>query len=531
MPYPAIVLEDVTFAWPDGRVLLQSASAIFTGRTGLIGSNGAGKSTLLRLIAGELQPSTGRITVPGRVGVLPQHVVLDTDRRVADLLGIGAQLDALRAIEAGAVDPGLFDLVGDDWDVEARAVAALSLAGLGSLGLERRVGSLSGGEAMLVAITGLRATRPALALLDEPTNNLDGAARATLLELLSGWPVSLLVVSHDLGLLRTMEQIAELEDGRLSVHGGGYDQYREQLERDQAAAAQAVVTARQSLRIEQRQRIAAETKLAHSARKGRKDRANSTFIGAAADERRRRSQQSAGKARGVLDAKVAEAEQRLAEAEQRLRSDAAASIALPDPQLAAGRRLAELRDSERGWIIAGPQRVALTGANGVGKTRLLETLFRPDPAARLQARPLAERIGYLPQRLDDLDAQGSVLANVAAAAPTRTVGEIRAQLAGFGLRGAAVDRPVATLSGGERFMVVLARLLLADPVPQLIVLDEPTNNLYLRRVDALAAALNRYRGGVLVVSHDPEFLDRIGIGTWLEVVAGADGPGLVEYYR
>lgn len=531
MSHNTLVLEDVTFAWPDGRVVVHSASADFTGRTGLIGSNGAGKSTLLRLIAGELQPSAGRVVVAGRVGVLPQHLVLDTDRRVADLLGIGPQLDALRAIEAGGVDPALFDLVGDDWDIEARTVAALSLAGLGRLGLDRRVGTLSGGEAMLVAITGLRATRPALALLDEPTNNLDGAARATLLELLSGWPGSLLVVSHDLALLRTMEQIVELEAGRLSVHGGGYDQYREQLERDRAAAVQAVVTARQVLRVERRQRIETETRLAHSVRKGRKDRANSTFVGAAADERRRRAQQSAGKARGTMDAKVAGAEERLAEAEQRVRTDAVTSIELPDPQLSAGRRLVELRDPDRTWIMAGPQRVALTGANGVGKTRLLETLFTPAPAATLQARPLAERIGYLPQRLDDLDGQVSVLANVASAAPTRTSGEIRAQLAGFGLRGAAVDRPVATLSGGERFMVVLARLLLADPAPQLVVLDEPTNNLDLHRVDALAAALNRYRGGVLVVSHDPDFLERIGIDTWLELVAGADGPRLVEHWR
>jgi len=90
---------------------------------------------------------------------------------------------------------------------------------------------------------------------------------------------------------------------------------------------------------------------------------------------------------------------------------------------------------------------------------------------------------------------------------------------------------VGTLSGGERFTVVLARLLLADPAPQLVVLDEPTNNLDLHRVDGLVAALNRYRGGLLVVSHDPEFLERIGIDTWLELVAEQDGPRLTELWR
>jgi len=531
MPHSTVVLENVSFSWPDGRVVLESVSATFTGRTGLIGANGAGKSTLLRLISGELRPNSGRIAVDGRISVLPQHLVLDTARRVADLLGVGPQLDALRAIEAGAVDQHLYDLIGDDWDVEARATAALAAAGLGTLGLDRPVGQLSGGEAMLVAIAGLRASRPALALLDEPTNNLDGAAKVALRELLADWPGALLVVSHDLALLRTMGQTAELVDGRLSVYGGDYDEYRAQVERDQAAASQAVATARQVLRTEQRQRIEAETRLAHSARKGRRDQANSTFIGAVADERRRRAQQTAGKVRGTLDGKVAQAEQRLAEAQLRLRPVFEFSVDLPDPRLSADRRLAELRDSERSWIIAGPQRVALTGPNGIGKTRFLETMFEPDPDAALQARPLSERIGYLPQRLDDLDDLASVLVNVATVAPSRTSAEIRAQLAGFGLRGTAVERRVGTLSGGERFTVVLARLLLADPAPQLVVLDEPTNNLDLHRVDGLVAALNRYRGGLLVVSHDPEFLERIGIDTWLELVAEQDGPRLTELWR
>lgn len=528
MPYPTLVLDEVTFAWPDGRVVLESASASFTGRTGLIGDNGAGKSTLLRLISGELRASSGRIAVQGRIGVLPQQLVLDTQRRVVDLLGVGAQLDALRAIENGAVDAELYDTVADDWDVEARAKAALAAAGLGRLELDRRVAALSGGEAMLVAITGLRAARPALTLLDEPTNNLDVAAKRALQALLADWPGALLVVSHDLALLRTMEQTAELADGRLSVYGGGYDHYRAQRDREQEAAAQAVATARQALRAEQRQRVEAETRLAHSARKGRKDQANSTFIGAVADERRRRAQQTAGKVRGTLDAKVAQAQERLDDAEARLRPAEEVNLTLPDPQLGAGRRLAELRDAHRSWIIAGPQRVALTGPNGIGKTRLLQTLFEPAPDAEVCARPLTERVGYLPQRLDDLDDQACVLDNVAAVAPARTAGEIRAQLAGFGLRGADVERPVATLSGGERFMVVLARLLLADPAPQLVVLDEPTNNLDLRRVDGLVAALNQYRGGLLVVSHDPEFLGRIGIDTWLELVTGPDGLRLEE---
>ncbi|KAF2412778.1 ABC transporter, partial [Microbacterium sp. B35-04] len=128
-----------------------------------------------------------------------------------------------------------------------------------------------------------------------------------------------------------------------------------------------------------------------------------------------------------------------------------------------------------------------------------------------------DRVGYLPQRVDGLDDAASVLDNVAPSAPGVTIVELRNRLARFLIRGAAVTRPVGTLSGGERFRVALARLMLADPPPQLLVFDEPTNNLDLDTVDQLVEAIAAYRGAVLVVSHDDAFLERIGVGLVLEI--------------
>ena len=165
--------------------------------------------------------------------------------------------------------------------------------------------------------------------------------------------------------------------------------------------------------------------------------------------------------------------------------------------------------------------MALTGANGVGKTTLLESLVHPAraraPGRMAQATAFTDRIGYLPQRLDGLDDGASVLDQVRAAAPRTPPQQVRAQLARFLLRGDAVHRQVGTLSGGERFRVSLARVLLADPPAQLLVLDEPTNDLDLQTTDQLVSALAAYRGGLLVVSHDDAFLDRLGITTWLEL--------------
>lgn len=132
-----------------------------------------------------------------------------------------------------------------------------------------------------------------------------------------------------------------------------------------------------------------------------------------------------------------------------------------------------------------------------------------------------DRIGYLSQRVDGLDDAASVLENVCAAAPAMAVAEVRNRLARFLIRGDTVLRPVAALSGGERFRVALARLLLADPPPHLLVLDEPTNNLDLDTVDQLVEALSAYRGAVLVVSHDDAFLARLGLDLRLELRDGS----------
>ncbi|MGB4135059.1 MAG: ATP-binding cassette domain-containing protein, partial [Microbacterium sp.] len=150
--HSSVVLDRLTFAWPDGQIALDQVSGSFgTGRTGLVGRNGSGKSTLLRLIAGILSPTSGTVQATGEVAYLPQRLTLDTDARVAELLGISETLDAVRAIAAGDVAPEHFDAVGDDWDVEARAEVALADAGLDPSFLDRTVGELSGGEAVLVA--------------------------------------------------------------------------------------------------------------------------------------------------------------------------------------------------------------------------------------------------------------------------------------------------------------------------------------------------------------------------------------------
>lgn len=521
---PSIVFADVGLTWPDGSPALSGITgSLGVGRTGLVGLNGSGKSTLLRLVAGELVSTCGTLTTSGDVAYLPQALTLRTEERVADLLGVGAQLDALRAIESGDTSVRRFETVGDDWDIEGRAGIVLAEVGLPAGALERPVGQLSGGEAVLVAVAGLRLRGAPITLLDEPTNSLDRHARARLGEQVAAWRGALVVVSHDTTLLELMDETAELHSGRLTVVAGPYSTYQAHVASEQAAARQAAVAAEQVLRRERRQRIEAETVLARRARYARTDHENKRKPKAVMNQRRTEAQVSAGKLRADLDADVARAQAALQQTSDRVRDDPDFRLELPDPHVPASRRLAELRGTDaRCHIVQGPERIALTGPNGVGKTSLLEALVHPDEArpgrsGGADATAHTRRIGYLPQGNDGLDDNASVLEVVHAAAPGRPQQHVRHALARFLLRDDTVARPVSSLSGGERFRVALARLLLADPPSQLLVMDEPTNDLDTQTVDQLVTALAAYRGALLVVSHDDAFLDRLDLTTRLDL--------------
>ncbi|MFI5668346.1 ABC-F family ATP-binding cassette domain-containing protein [Streptomyces sp. NPDC051704] len=518
-----ITCSALSFDWPDGIPVFEDFQlAVGPGRTGLIGTNGCGKSTLLKLITGELTPSEGQLSVAGTLGHLPQDVTLDTALRVDEALGIRTTRAALHAIEAGEATEANFAAVGDDWDVEERALATLDQLGLARIGLDRTVGELSGGECVLLRLAALLLARPDVLLLDEPTNNLDLRARRRLYAAVESWSGVMLLVSHDRELLERVDQIADLRDGEVRWYGGNFSAYEEQLAAEQDAAERMVRVAEADVQRQKRELSDAHMKLARRKRYGQKmydtKREPKIVMGA----RKRAAQESAGKHRIMHTEKLAQAKERLDQAAEAVRDDDEIRIKLPATQVPPGRRVLTLSDVHLAhgarvageWELRGPERIALVGRNGSGKTTLLRTIagaLAPVSGEAITHVPTR----FLPQRLDVLDESRSVVENVARFAPQASNNLIRARLAHFLLRGARADRPAGTLSGGERFRAALAALLLAEPAPQLLMLDEPTNNLDLASVRQLTDALESYEGALLVASHDVPFLESIGITRWL----------------
>ncbi|MDG4821345.1 ABC-F family ATP-binding cassette domain-containing protein [Asanoa sp. WMMD1127] len=544
----AILLSDLTFAWPDGEPVFDGLDLVVNpGRTALIGANGSGKSTLLRLVTGTISPTRGTVRVEGPLGYLPQDLTLDATRPVDDVLGVAATRRALAAVERGDTDPSLWATIGDDWDVDDRARETLDRLGLGHIDLDRPVGALSGGEAVLLGLAGQLLRRPRVLVLDEPTNNLDRAARERLYAMVTAWTGVLLLVTHDRELLELVDQIAELRDGTMRLFGGTFSEYEAALAVEQEAAQRAVRAAEGDLRRQRRELDDAHVKLARRIRYGQKMWDTKREPKAIMAQRRRQAQVSAGKHRGLHEERLADAQERLASAEEAVRDDATIRVDLPATAVPPARRVltvreAVLRTSAPSWAtrgapsvavrdarfprassisfdVYGPERIALLGVNGSGKTTLLAALAGRLPVSSGEV-DVAVPVRLLPQRLDVLDDELSIVANVHRLAPAAGENAIRARLARFLFRGARAERPVGTLSGGERFRATLAALMLAEPAPQLLLLDEPTNNLDLASVRQLGEALAAYQGALVVASHDLPFLRGLGITRWLRLDGG-----------
>ena len=516
-----MTLDRVAARTPDGTTLFSDLSLVFgRERTGLVGRNGSGKTTLLRLIAGLSAPAEGVVSRVGTVAWLEQRGEPAPGETAAETLGAAAALAVLARILAG--EGTADDLDAADWTLEGRIGEVLAEVGLERLDLSRETASLSGGEQTRLRLAALLLDPPDLLLLDEPTNHLDRDGRERIAEVLGRWPGGVLVVSHDRALLRRMDRILELSSLGAAVYGGGYDLYAERKAAERAAAERDLDAAgREAARVSRESQKAVE-------KKARRDRAGRAFamkksepkilLGAMAE----RAENSGARENRLAERRAEAAEADLAAAREKVERVRALDIPMPPTRLAAGRTVLELDavawDAPGGRRIVGPvslkltgpERVAVTGANGAGKSTLLKLIAGTlEPTLGRIARPVTAAL--LDQEAALLHPDETLVEAYRRINPEATANDAHAALARFLFRNTAAQRTAGTLSGGERLRAALACVTGGVRPAQLLILDEPTNHLDLDSVAAVETALRGYDGALVVVSHDPDFLDAVGI--------------------
>jgi ATP-binding cassette subfamily F protein uup len=488
MPPPLLTLQDIALTFGSAPLLAGAGISVAAGdRVCLVGRNGSGKSTLLRIAAGLIQPDAGRrFAQPGAtIRYLPQE---------PDFAGFDTTLDY---VEAGLGDAAATD----------RYRAAYLLEQLGLTGTEHPL-KLSGGESRRAALARVLAPEPDILLLDEPTNHLDLPGIEWLEQLLSGMRSGIVLISHDRRLLeRISRSTVWLDRGVTRVLDQGFARF--EAWRDQ------VLEQEQSERHKLGRKIVMEEDWVRYGVTARRKR-NQKRLGDLHALRKKHREQRAAIGKVKLNAAEAELSGRLVSVAEAVSK-------------AYGERTVVREFSTR--LIRG-DRVGIVGPNGAGKTTLLNMLtgkLLPDSGEVKLGTNLAEV--ELDQRRETLDPSQSLSqALTGGAGDTVTVGgqnrHVVSYMKDFLFGPEQANTPVGVLSGGERGRLTLARAF-AKP-SNLMVLDEPTNDLDLETLELLQERLADYAGTVLLVSHDRDFLDRVvtsvmateGDGRWIEYAGG-----------
>jgi ATP-binding cassette subfamily F protein 3 len=495
-----LAIRNLTFRM-EGRPLFEGASAVVPAghKVGIVGRNGTGKTTLFRLILGDLAPDGGEIELPrgARIGAVRQEAeatpvplmdtVLAADRERAALLAEAeTAADPLRIAE---IQTRLADI--DAHSAEARAAAILTGLGFDRAAQARPTASFSGGWRMRIALAGVLFAAPDLLLLDEPTNYLDLEGTVWLESFLGRYPHTVLLISHDRGLLnRVPRAILHLADRRLTLYGGAYEVF--DRERRARLETQMAMKRKQDL---QRAHIQAFV-----------DRFRYKASKAKQAQSRLRILEKLEPIAAVSEAEVAGFHFPQAEAlSPPIVSMDGAATGYGGPPVLAGLSLR----------IDPDDRIALLGANGEGKSTLVKLISGRLPAtAGTVVRAGKLRIGYFAQhQLDELVAGETPLQHLGRHFPEEAPARLRARLAAAGIGAEIAENPVARLSGGQKAR--LALLLATVGAPHLLILDEPTNHLDIESREALVHALAAWQGAVILVSHDPWLVEAVADRLWL----------------
>ncbi|WP_394143379.1 ATP-binding cassette domain-containing protein [Vibrio atypicus] len=515
---PVIQANKISHQFENGETLFEDISCSMSAkRVGLVGRNGIGKSYLADILTKEQMPTTGSVTVRGKVlrySQLPSSL-LSSSMTVAQFLEQDNILDALARIEQGEYDSHLFEIVGEQWELKQTLSTQLKALGLPDQ-VDFPCNKLSGGQLARLQLWQLFESDADLLVLDEPSNHLDQEARQWLVAQMAQFAGHILLISHDRILLREMEQIWELSPLGLNQFGGNYDFYHQQksLERSALERQLGAVNSEQK-------RLEVQAQKNHEKAQQRESQGN-------------RIRKSGSQPKMLLDGAKNSAENSLS---NRLKNENSRRTMLEQKQRHLSERYEQIKQQKiyldsgtngRGTAInmveavlpfghalafnfklEATQKLHLSGPNGCGKSTLMKVLQRQLvlPSGELQInRPVC----YLDQHFGLLSGQLSMLENMLHHCSGLLEIDARTLLAGVGFRRDSVFHLVSQLSGGEKMK--LAMLIVShQPESPVLLLDEPDNHLDLESKIVLAQALKSYQGAFILVSHDKDFVNESGV--------------------
>ncbi|MGB0901325.1 ABC-F family ATP-binding cassette domain-containing protein [Halocynthiibacter sp.] len=510
-------LDDITYSVA-GRTLVENASVTIPEghKVGLVGRNGTGKTTLFKAIYGEMPLEGGAIVLPKRahVGGISQEVPSSETNLIDTVLAADTERASLLAESETATDPNriaeiqmrLSDI--DAWSAEARAASILRGLGFDPEAQLKPCSAFSGGWRMRVALAAVLFSQPDLLLLDEPTNYLDLEGALWLEHYLARYPHTVIIVSHDRGLLnRAVGGILHLEDKKLTFYQGNYDTFAET----------------RAARL-----LAAESEAA-------KQDARRAHLQSFVDRFRAKASKAVqAQSRLKMIAKMQPITTPKEAALKKFSFPTPEELSPPIINIEGGSVGYDGKAilSRLNLRIDQDDRIALLGKNGEGKSTLSKLLSgRLNVLGGSMNSSNKLRIGYFAQhQVDELFIDETPLDHIQRLRPTETPARLRARLGGFGIGVEQADTQVGRLSGGQKARLSL--MLATIDAPHLLILDEPTNHLDIESREALVEALTAYTGAVILVSHDMHLLGLVADRLWL-VSGGNVEPyeGDLESYR
>ena len=507
----------VSYVHPDGENLFSNISFSLSKKiTALVGNNGSGKSTMFKLINNELEPSSGSIIKPGDIYVLPQNLDIYSEFMLKEILGVDKKLTALQKITDGNSTIKDYEILDNDWTLENDLKKILEKISFSFDDLDRKLKTFSGGEITKIFLSSLLTRKPDLVLLDEPTNNLDISSREFLYEFIKSYKGNVFMISHDVELLNLAQEIIEIHNGQVKTYGGNYDLFfterkneKERLEKE---------FEKNSLNLKQLEMKKNEKieKLNKQNNRGKRDGIKAGLPKMVINARKQNSENNFASKKKESEQKISLTKEKLNDVKNKLYNDRIVKIDMSNNNSVSTKLLArfenfnpnygyDLWTENLDFDLFTNQKILISGNNGSGKTSLVKSLTTDKITYSGSIKKYFRKAALLNQNFLHLDENLTLFETIRnSCPPTISEHEIRIRLGRFLFYGDEAFKKVKHLSGGEKVRISLLKLLMEDH-PEILILDEPTNNLDLLGIDQLITAVKSFNGCLIVISHDKYF--------------------------